>query len=79
MKERYCPARIPKTERKQRTPKTSKQYALKEIEKRRAEETTQVFADLEQEEGTNEKVGEKTASARVGTRSIRPNCIHMRN
>ena len=48
-------ARVPKVQRKQKTPKRAKQYALKELEKRKAEETTQVFAELEQDEIAQDK------------------------
>ena len=52
-------ARVPKTGRKQRAPRKAKQYALEDVERRKTEETTQVFADLEQEEDANEKKDEK--------------------
>ena len=57
--------RTTKTEGKHKTPKRAKQYSLKEIEKRRAEETVLVFANLEQEETTGERAEEKSACARM--------------
>ena len=47
-------ARAPKAVRKQKHPKKTKQYAMREIETRKEEEMSQVFADLEQEENVAE-------------------------
>ena len=47
-------ARAPKAVRKQEHPKKTKQYAMREIETRKEEEASQVFADLEQEENVAE-------------------------
>ena len=47
-------ARAPKAVRKQKHPKKTKQYAMREIETRKEEELSQVFADLEQEENVAE-------------------------
>ena len=58
--------RLLKTERKQKTQKKAKQYAHKVIEKKRVEETAQVFADLEQEESTTHREHEgKAVPARM--------------
>ena len=58
-------ARVPKTGRKQRAPKRAKQYALEDIGRRKIEETTLVFADLEQELDANEKENEKDMPERM--------------
>ena len=64
-------ARVPKTRRKQRTPKKAKHCALEDVERRKTKETTQVFADLEQEEDANEKKDEKDMPKMPGKRRSR--------
>ena len=78
-------ARGPKAERKQKSPKKTKHYAMRDIETRNADETTQVFADLEQEERSAKlNPGEKVAPARMsrnrGTpEPLCPTSIYMRS
>ena len=60
-------ARALKAERKQKVSRRAKQYALKDIDNRKAEETAQIFAELEQEETAQEgKKADNPKPARTG-------------